>query len=452
MRISNSKNYINVKAQNCLLGLVKALSASGLSFAEIGNVVMRSLFCCFSEALSIFLGRPFTKAVCESSAEEMDETLNQFFSRLPLDELYGIFVPLKKKLTPGVSSALAEMCRFDWLEVSPMIFGTIQLEIMAFLHQNTSASHYTALDNVYKVIEPLFLAELKKDLDAAGRDKEQLCKFKRRISSLHFLDPACGTGNFLLVIFDELRRMDEQICSVTGDELTVSLKQFHGIELLPDSVALCKVTMAFMNRLSEVRFSTATGRKLPKVDFSTTGNIICGNAIRMDWNQVIQPSDTTYLVGNPPFAAKLSSLQQADMKSLQLPMSDYCAAWIIKSADYIKGSRAEAALLVTSSVVQGQQVSPIWRRLHDSGVIINFAYRPFEWESYLAIRVQANCVIVGFAMFSRSEKYIYTVRDHDSILSYKTEYINSYLLPCCELFLDSDLLPADITNSLLVAF
>lgn len=428
-------NNLNKKAMICLKRVGEAMLNKGFSIIEAQVFILQILFCSYCEATGLFLGRPFTHAVLKSDAADLANVLNNYFRKLP--PLMDIM--LFRSLSDDIKRSLGELCRFEWISISPIIFGSIYLETMSVLDPFNTGSHYTSQENINKTIYPLFLQQLQAEVDGAAADDE-LLEIKNRLHSIKFLDPACGSGNFLLTIFQELRLLEEQINAKLGRQgFEVNINQFYGIDFNETAIDLSKINMFLINRISEVRFAQESLAPIGAIDMDYPKNIVCANAVQLDWNELVPSSELSYIIGNPPFIAKFSEQQRNDMKLVfsSFKNIDYSAAWIKKAAEYIQGTDIEVGLILTNSVVQGNQVAQVWKPLIEQmSIQINFAHQSFQWETDLERRVQIYCVIIGFAVFPRERKVIYYYDNYIGQPKEKTvKHINAYLYPGKEIFL-----------------
>ena len=271
--------------------------------------------------------------------------------------------------------------------------------------------HYTSIDNIHRVIDPLFLNDLYEEFSKCDSIKK-LKRFHEKISELVFFDPACGAGNFLVEIFSSLYMLETEIISRLNTERKLSVKNFYGIELNDFSCAVARVSLMLVSNSKAVP------------------NIFHGNALKIDWKKLLPNNKKIYIVGNPPFIGY--SLQTAEQKiDVQNVFRgwnssgkmDYAACWFKKSADFIQNTRNEVAFVATSSICQGEAVGFLWKNLFDAGIRINFARRSFKWSSDDKNPAQVFCVIVGFSNFDRAEKIIF---DDDQKMQAKN--INGYLI------------------------
>ena len=346
---------------------------------------------------------------------------------------------------------------FDWSQISPTIFGAVFESTLNPETRRAGGMHYTSIENIHKVIDPLFLDNLKAELagiratTVAKTKKERARAFQDKLAGLTFFDPACGSGNFLTESYTSLRRLEnEALCIIYGgdrvmgemaDPIKVSINQFYGIEIndFACSVAQTALWIAESQMMQET--DEIVGFNLDPLPLKTYTNIHEGNALRMDWNEVVPAGELDYIMGNPPFVGHQwrSHSQMEDMDSVfegwdKYGKLDYVAAWYKKAVDYIGHYPVLIAFVSTNSLVQGESVATLWKPLFEKyGVEIFFAYRTFVWNSEATDKAHVHCVIIGFsACHSERKRRIY---DGDS--STVATNINGYLLDAPSVFIQN---------------
>ncbi|MDR2429624.1 MAG: hypothetical protein LBD14_01770 [Puniceicoccales bacterium] len=463
---------INQKAVALLGELHDALKTSGYSGHALERLLVRVLFCLFAEDTDIFPWNAFTRFV-ENSAKDgsnLGERLARLFqvldtpaaSRSPhLTADYNPFPYVNGGLfaerldladtTAAHRSALLQCCRFDWSQISPGIFGSLFQGVMEPRERRAKGAHYTSEQNILRVINPLFMDELRAEFSklrtAAGREKK-LQQFHDKLAKLRFLDPACGCGNFLVVAYRELRALELDVLRELhghqlalgldiGDIARVNVDQFYGIELEEFPALIAETALWLTDHQVNMTFSKAFGKLYTRIPLKKSPTIVHGNALRLDWNSVLPAKDCAYVMGNPPFvgAKYMTDDQRADMKAVcggikNFGLLDYVTAWYVKAADYIQGMRIGCAFVSTNSISQGEQPAILWSHLFRKGLNIHFAHRTFVWHNEAGGKAHVHCVIIGFRLTDAPLKRLFeTDADGKITESSGTLDINPYLVP-----------------------
>lgn len=345
---------------------------------------------------------------------------------------------------------------FNWSEISPTIFGAVFESTLNPDTRRSGGMHYTSIENIHKVIDPLFLDDLRTELEEIKeitvlRTRNQRLKdFQAKLSRLTFLDPACGSGNFLTETYLSLRRLENEVLSILqngqitfGDlgafnPIQVSIGQFYGIEINDFAVTVAKTALWIAESQMMKETEDVVHMSLDFLPLKSYANIAEGNALRMDWESVISKYKLSYIMGNPPFVgyAYQSAEQKADLQAVEPEAGkniDYVAGWYFKAVQLMQNTSLRAAFVSTNSITQGEQVCAVWRPLYEKyGVHIDFAHRTFRWDSEASLKAHVHCVIVGFSVTpSQSKKRLYT-SDRVQIV----ENINAYLLNAPDIFVD----------------
>lgn len=346
---------------------------------------------------------------------------------------------------------------FNWSEISPTIFGAVFESTLNPETRRSGGMHYTSIENIHKVIDPLFLDELKAELDeicANPVERTRTAKlrvFQRKLASLTFLDPACGSGNFLTETYLSLRRLENKILvklshgqvtmySASESPIQVSISQFYGIEINDFAVTVAKTALW----IAESQMMKETEKillvPLEFLPLKTNAFIVEGNALRVDWESVVPKSKLNYIMGNPPFvgARLMGKEQKADVNTIfpgwkNAGNLDYVCCWYKKASDMMQGTSVRSALVSTNSVVQGESVANLWKPLFDDGVHIDFAYRTFRWDSEAKIKAHVHCVIIGFSVAASSTPKKLFDGDRYQVAN----NINGYLLDGENVFVES---------------
>lgn len=346
---------------------------------------------------------------------------------------------------------------FNWSEISPTIFGAVFESTLNPETRRSGGMHYTSIENIHKVIDPLFLDELKAELDeicANPVERTRTAKlrvFQRKLASLTFLDPACGSGNFLTETYLSLRRLENKILvkrshgqvtmySASESPIQVSISQFYGIEINDFALTVAKTALW----IAESQMMKETEKillvPLEFLPLKTNAFIVEGNALRVDWESVVPKSKLNYIMGNPPFvgARLMGKEQKADVNTIfpgwkNAGNLDYVCCWYKKASDMMQGTSVRSALVSTNSVVQGESVANLWKPLFDAGVHIDFAYRTFRWDSEAKIKAHVHCVIIGFSVAASSTPKKLFDGDRYQVAN----NINGYLLDGENVFVES---------------
>ena len=314
--------------------------------------------------------------------------------------------------------------------------------------------HYTSIENIHKVIDPLFLDDLKAELEEIKQGKKAIKKrvemFKNKLSSLKFLDPACGSGNFLTETYISLRRLENEAIKLTidngqlmfdtGDVIRVSIGQFYGIEINDFAVTVAKTALWIAESQMMHETEEIISKSLDFLPLKSYANIVEANALRIDWENVVPKSELNYIMGNPPFvgARLMSDGQKADVFSVFDGVKnngnlDYVSCWYKKAADLMTGTEIRTALVSTNSITQGEQVAILWKNLFQSGVHIDFAYRTFIWDSEASSKAHVHCVIVGFSKaYTKRIKHLF-----DNGTTKTVTNINGYLVEADNIVIES---------------
>lgn len=320
---------------------------------------------------------------------------------------------------------------FNWTNISPTIFGAVFESTLNPDTRRSSGMHYTSIENIHKVIDPLFLNDLRAEFDKIqnmGNSHQRIDRakeFQEMIGRLKFFDPACGSGNFLTETFLSLRKLENQCLQIiyenqpilaTENIVQVKIQNFYGIEINDFAVSVARTAMWIAeNQMLEQTKDTVYYNKdfLP---LDSNDSIFEGNALRMKWSDIIKPYELNYIMGNPPFVGAMYStkeqkkdLKQVFGKTVKKPGEiDYVSGWYKKSSDYMRGTTIKAAFVSTNSITQGQQVSLIWPEMIRNGLELIFSYRTFIWDNEATSKAHVHCVIIGFTMTKfTGKKYIY---------------------------------------------
>ena len=344
---------------------------------------------------------------------------------------------------------------FDWSNISPTIFGAVFESTLNPETRRSGGMHYTSIENIHKVIDPLFLNDLRDEFDKiqnmanVNQRKDRAIEFQEKIGKLKFFDPACGSGNFLTETYLSLRKMENECLKIiygnepilaTGDIVKVHIQNFYGIEINDFAVSVARTAMwiAESQMLEQTKDTVYYNKDFLPLD--SNDSIYEGNALRMNWEDIVKPYELDYIMGNPPFIGNYlrTKDQQIDMDIIfkgfkSYKKIDYVACWYKKAADYMKGSSISAAFVSTNSICQGISIIQLWRPLiQDYGLNINFAIRTFKWMNEATNGANVFCVVVGFSYRNKKKK---TIEDHNSVST--VTHINPYLIDAPDVFINS---------------
>ncbi|MCL2075210.1 MAG: class I SAM-dependent DNA methyltransferase [Betaproteobacteria bacterium] len=442
-RVYESQIEVNVKAAEKMAKLHDALKGHGYEGHNLEVYLVRLLFCMFADDSGIFPPDSFLNYAenAKESGSDLSDRIGRLFEVLnmpdetrsrrsllsaDLRQFRYINGGLFKDLLPtadfdaAMRRILIDCCKFDWSRISPAIFGAMFQGVMDKDKRREFGAHYTSEENILKLINPLFMDDLWREFEQVKIDAVRLNRFHEKISRLKFLDPACGCGNFLLIAYRELRLLELAILKMkvaSGQKfldlsplLKVSVEQFYGIELEGFPCQIAEVGMWLMDHLMNLRVADSFGMYFARLPLSESAHIVNGNALRIDWEEVVPKHELSYILGNPPFVgySNQSDEQKADVLSVYVDGNgrpfknagkiDYVAAWYYKAAEYMQDMQIRAAFVSTNSITQGEQVAAVWKPLFEMfGVRIDFCYRTFKWSNEAKGKAAVHCVIVGFS-------------------------------------------------------
>jgi hypothetical protein len=346
---------------------------------------------------------------------------------------------------------------FNWSDISPTIFGAVFESTLNPETRRSGGMHYTSIENIHKVIDPLFLNDLRRELDEILEEKVEKQRLKKldayqdKLGSLTFLDPACGSGNFLTETYLSLRRLENEAIreryhgqTMMGefvDAVKVSINQFYGIEINDFAVTVATTALWISEAQMLVETEHIIHQDIDFLPLKSYTHIHEGNALRIDWETVVPKDRLNYIIGNPPFvgARLMSEKQKQDVVDIfganwkNVGNMDYVCCWYKKAAELMmQASQARAALVSTNSICQGEQVANLWQKLFDDGIKINYAHRTFRWDSEASLKAHVHCIIVGFSYQQVKPCYIY-----DGDRKAEAMNINAYLIDAPNTFIES---------------
>ena len=443
---------------------------------SLNMLCVRLVFCLYAEDAGIF-GRKqqFGDYIKDTPAPQLRRALLNLFEVLdtPLDErdpylepelaafpyVNGGLFTLQDKSIPQFTDELRDLLlgkasdNFDWSEISPTIFGAIFESTLNPETRRSGGMHYTSIENIHKVIDPLFLNDLRAELDtilAISQEKRRnqaLRDYQQRLASLRFLDPACGSGNFLTETFLSLRRLeneclkallnDQAALDFFDDRIFVNIHQFYGIEINDFAATVAKTALWIAESQMVNETAKILARDIDFLPLKSYSNIVEGNALTLDWNTVCPASELSYIIGNPPFVGFTYETKEQKENIQQLfpgiKNLDFVCGWYKKASDYIQGTNIQCALVSTNSIVQGETVARLWKNVN---LKINFAYQTFRWDSEASIKAHVHCVIIGFCSTNATITRIPVLYDASGI-PYKVNLINYYLIDSPNIIVES---------------
>ena len=446
---------LNTTASYKMAKLHDLLKEYGYEEHSLEIYLVRLLFCLFADDTGIFEKDSFEDYVKSSNEDGSDLAMRMMilFNVLdtPLEKRMKNLSPelnrfryingnlFTETLPPAIFDGkmrelLIECCDFDWSKISPAIFGAMFQGVIDPKQRRELGIHYTSEENIMKVIKPLFLDELYKEFEQSKATRKELEDFHNKIAGLKFLDPACGSGNFLILTYQKLRELEFEILKFLENtrQLTlfdinskVHINQFYGIEYEPFASEIAKISILLMKHLMDRKVSNHFGQNLIDFPIKENANIINDNALRIEWENV------DYILGNPPFVGKKfqTKPQQEDMeyvfkKFLKSYKSlDYVTAWFWRASELIKTNhKTKVCLVSTNSIVQGENVPLLWENIFQKNIEINIGYPTFQWTNKAKGKAGVHCVIVGMAYKGTSKKLLF-----DGEKLKEVENINGYL-------------------------
>ena len=420
---------------------------------SLNILCVRLVFCFYAEDAGLFGAKDaFSRYILQYKPGDIRGKLVELFRALdkPLKDRADMYLPEEveafpyvngglfsdeniviPKITQELKDTLAEAAKFDWSKISPTIFGAVFESTLNPETRRAGGMHYTSIENIHKVIDPLFLDDLRKELDeikkiqVPGTQKKKLKEYQKKLAGLVFFDPACGSGNFLTETYLSLRRIENEVLrlivaadskTMTGqitfgfDEdspIQVSIHQFYGIEINDFAVSVAQTALWIAESQTMKETEDIVHQSLDFFPLKEYKGIKEKNALRVDWRDCVPVEKLSYIMGNPPFvgASMMTKEQKADAVNIfgkkKLSNSiDYVGAWYYKAAQLMQNTKIMAALVSTNSITQGEQVSPLWDELLSFyKVNIAYAYRTFIWDSEATDRAHVHCVIIGFCCY-----------------------------------------------------
>jgi hypothetical protein len=514
-KIFKEQDPANIKAAELMGRLHDRLKDIGYSGHPLEVYLVRILFCLFSDDTTIFNKRQFQEYLEQRTNEDGSDLaakLQELFQVLNtpvdkrfrnLDEQLAEFPYVNGKLFEEIlpvasfdskmRKALLDCCNIDWSKISPAIFGSMFQSVMNPTERRNIGAHYTSETNILKLIKPLFLDDLWAEFETVKNNRNKLSEFHKKLSTLKFLDPACGCGNFLVITYRELRLLEIEILRIlykteqvldVRDIIWLDVDQFYGIEIEEFPARIAEVAMWLIDHQMNMQISNEFGQYFVRLPLKKSAVIVNGNALRIDWQSLLNPVNTVdivakhaniymvsdkapipygtvnieaesvkvhkgtmpqpgsqvrfdYILGNPPFVGKQyqNVSQKEDLAQIWSGVKgagvlDYVTCWYLKAAQYIQGLKTGVAFVSTNSISQGEQTGILWNELFNNyGIKINFSHRTFRWTNEARGKAAVYVVIVGFSNYDVKEKLIYEYQNIDSEPHQrKVKNINPYLV------------------------
>ena len=481
-KVYKEEDPVNIKAAELMGKLHDRLQEIGYDGHPLEVYLVRMLFCLFAEDTNIFNKQQFQDYIEERTSEDgsdlaskiqelfqvlntplekrfknLDEQLNAFpyvNGKLYEEILPGAFFDSKMRLT------LLECCYLDWSKISPAIFGSMFQSVMDPKERRNLGAHYTSEKNILKLIKPLFLDELWTEFESIKTNKAKLNEFHLRLSKMKFLDPACGCGNFLVITYRELRLLELAILQKQygANRVVIELKDvalldvdiMAGIEYEEFPARIAEVAMWLMDHQMNLKMSMEFGQYYARLPLKKSANIVHADALEIEWENVVPKNLLSFIIGNPPFiGSNIMKQKQRDQIVKEFDNKagggtlDYVTGWYIKAAKYIQNTKIKVAFVSTNSIVQGEQTNLLWGLLQNNYKIkIHFAHRTFKWNNEAKGNAAVFCVIIGFANFDTTFKYIFEYEDiKGEAHEIKAKNINAYLIDGKDILIEKNKKP-----------
>ena len=476
-KVYKEQDPANIKAAELMGKLHDRLEEIGYTGHPLEVYLVRILFLLFAEDTTIFNKQQFQDYIEQRTAEDgsdLASKLQELFQVLNtpregrfknLDEQLADFPYVNGKLfeenLPTASfdskmrQALLDCCYIDWSKISPAIFGSMFQSVMNPKERRNLGAHYTSETNILKLIKPLFLDDLWKEFESIKGNKNKLPEFHKKLSTLNFLDPACGCGNFLVITYRELRLIEFEVLKALNKSgqtfldvsqiLWIDVDQFSGIEYEEFPARIAEVAMWLIDHQMNMLVSSEFGQYFVRLPLKKSAKIVHADALETDWESIVSKNELSFIIGNPPFIGSriMNKIQKESLIKVfddakNIGDLDYVTGWYIKAAKYIQKTKIRVAFVSTNSIVQGLQTSLLWKPMFDKfGVKIHFAHRTFKWSNEAKGNAAVYCVIVGFAGYDTIKKSIFEYEDiKGEAHELKAKNINPYLVNAKDVFID----------------
>lgn len=481
VRVYKPEEPIDVKAVRAIGKLHAALKTSNYNSNQLSALLTRIVFCCFADDTGIFENGSLLQYLEENTKPDGSDIgghLNSIFEILNTPESArqsnihsslenlpyvngGLFAETLNVVFASreIRDTLLKCMEFNWSLVSPAIFGSMFQSVMDGKQRHDLGAHYTSETNILKVINGLFLEELQAELVSAKTSREKLLALQDKVCGISLLDPACGCGNFLVVAYRELRRIENEIIARLHKKAGVSkvdaghmvlpmdvdikklsmmsVERMYGIEIDSFPAEVAKLSLWLMDHKMNVELGAYFGKPFKKLPLTEAPHIVQGNALRMDWESVVPKEKLTYILGNPPFLGH--HLQNVEQKAelteclhnlKTVGVMDYVAGWYVKAAEFVQGTEIRSAFVSTNSITQGEQVGILWGDLlFGLSIKIHFAHQTFKWSNEATGKAAVYCVIIGFGTVRPHQARLYVYADiRGEPIELLARNINPYLI------------------------
>ncbi len=475
-KVYKDEDPVNIKAAELMGKLHDRLKEIGYTGHPLEVYLVRLLFCMFAEDTTIFEKQQFQEYIEQRTnidGSDLAAKLQELFQVLNtpkderfknLDEQLAEFPYINGKLfeenLPTASfdskmrQALLDCTSIDWGKISPAIFGSMFQSVMNPEERRNLGAHYTSEKNILKLIKPLFLDDLWREFESVKDNKNKLKEFHQKLGHLKFLDPACGCGNFLIITYRELRLLElEVLKELYGGQqvfeinqiMFVNVDQFYGIEYEEFPARIAEVAMWLIDHQMNMLVSNEFGQYYVRLPLKKSAKIIYGDALEIDWANIVPKNELSYILGNPPFIG--SRIMNKNQKESLIKVFDnvkntgdldYVTGWYIKAAKYIQDTKIKVAFVSTNSIVQGLQTSLLWGpMLNKYNIKIHFAHRTFKWSNEARGNAAVYCVIVGFANYDTNNKSIFEYEDiKGEAHEIQVKNINPYLVDAKDILVE----------------
>lgn len=481
-KVYKEQDPANIKAAELMGKLHDRLEEIGYTGHPLEVYLVRILFCLFAEDTTIFNKQQFQEYIEQRTnidGSDLAARLQELFQVLNtpkenrfknLDEQLADFPYVNGKLfeeiLPTASfdskmrQALLDCSYIDWSKISPAIFGSMFQSVMNPKERRNLGAHYTSETNILKLIKPLFLDELWKEFESVKDNKNKLSEFHKKLSTLKFLDPACGCGNFLVITYRELRLLEFEVLKALNKSgqtfldvsqiLWINVDQFSGIEYEEFPARIAEVAMWLIDHQMNMLVSSEFGQYFVRLPLKKSANIVHSDALETNWENVVSKSELSFIIGNPPFiGSNIMKQNQRDQIVKEFDNAagggtlDYVTGWYIKAAKYIQDTKIKVAFVSTNSIVQGEQTNLLWGLLQNKYKIkIHFAHRTFKWNNEAKGNAAVYCVIVGFANYDTTNKSIFEYEDiKGEAHEIKAKNINAYLVDAKDILVEKKTKP-----------